>query len=705
MLCRLACKNISKSVRDYAVYFLTLVLGVSIFYMFNSLDSQSVASVLDDSASSTMQMLSGVMVIVSVFVAGVFCFLIVYANRFLMKRRKQEFALYMMLGMGKLRISALLVFETLIIGIASLAVGLVLGIALSQALSLIVVSMFEADMSGYVFAFSPLALFLTIFCFSFMYFWVMVFNTISITRSSLADLLRSRLRNERIPYRHPWLCLLVFAIGVLLLSYAYYRVTVGVDAMVSPGILGWMIVLDIVATFLIIWSLSGLLLRIALSRKRFYYRDLNSFTLREIHAHIHSTITAMSIICILLFFTICIFSSAMSANLFTARQLQESLPCDLMITKTMELPEDVGFDEGAIARSRLGILEELEKNGFDRTRLTNAMEVRFYVVGGEEEIRLRDTMNASTQAWLQENYPTVTLDALEMFMEVSDYNRLARLFHNEEIALQEDTYAIVADTDVWIQLRSRAMAAGSTVTVNGKTLSPNDDQCTYGNVEMSASRTNGGILIVPDGTMKREQLQYQRLFADYRAADTIGKQGAEEALTDFLDAHGIAWNSNGTGTSSQPDVYALTTRLAIRENVRTISLMVIFIGLYLGIVFLISSAVVLALKQLAQCSDSRPRYDILRKLGISERELRRSLFIQTAVFFLLPLVLALIHSIFGLQFCSLLLSMMGVESMLGSVIPTILLLVGIYGSYFLITYLCSRSILSEGMEDGGVQDF
>ena len=369
MLCRLACKNISKSVRDYAVYFLTLVLGVSIFYMFNSLDSQSVASVLDDSASSTMQMLSGVMVIVSIFVAGVFCFLIVYANRFLMKRRKQEFALYMMLGMGKLRISALLVFETLIIGIASLAVGLVLGIALSQALSLIVVSMFEADMSGYVFAFSPLALFLTIFCFSFMYFWVMVFNTISITHSSLADLLRSRLRNERIPYRHPWLCLLVFAIGVLLLSYAYYRVTVGVDAMVSPGILGWMIVLGIVATFLIIWSLSGLLLRIALSRKRFYYRDLNSFTLREIHAHIHSTITAMSIICILLFFTICIFSSAMSANLFTARQLQESLPCDLMITKTMELPEDVGFDEGAIARSRLGILEELEKNGFDRTRL------------------------------------------------------------------------------------------------------------------------------------------------------------------------------------------------------------------------------------------------------------------------------------------------------------------------------------------------
>ena len=93
MLCRLACKNISKSVRDYAVYFLTLVLGVSIFYMFNSLDSQSVASVLDDSASSTMQMLSGVMVIVSIFVAGVFCFLIVYANRFLMKRRKQEFAL------------------------------------------------------------------------------------------------------------------------------------------------------------------------------------------------------------------------------------------------------------------------------------------------------------------------------------------------------------------------------------------------------------------------------------------------------------------------------------------------------------------------------------------------------------------------------------------------------------------------------------
>lgn len=281
-----------------------------------------------------------------------------------------------------------------------------------------------------------------------------------------------------------------------------------------------------------------------------------------------------------------------------------------------------------------------------------------------------------------------------MFMEVSDYNALARLFHNEELTLASDSYAIVADTEIWQYLRSQALMAGSTIEVNGRELTPAYDHCVYGSVEMSASRTGSGIIIVPDGLMQRSQLQYQRLFADYRTADSLGKQAAEDALLAFLDAHGIGWNTSGVGTGSLPDIYSLTTKLAIAENVTTLSLLVIFIGLYLGIVFLISSAAILALKQLALCNDARPRYAILRKLGVSEQKLRHALLIQCGIFFAIPLVLALIHSIFGLRFCALLLTMMGVGSMLESIIPTILLLLLIYGGYFVITYLCSCAILS-----------
>ncbi len=697
MLCKLAFKNIAKSMRDYAIYFLTLVFGVAIFYMFNSLDSQTVTDALVSDASNILEVLSSALIVVSVFVAMIFCFLIVYANRFLIKRRKQEFALYQMLGMGKLRISMLLVFETLLIGIVSLGFGLLLGIILSQLFSLIVVSMFEADMSNFLFTFSPFALGITIICFSFMYGCVMLFHTVTITRSSLAKLLRAQFQNEEINHRPLMLYLGVLIMGSWMLIYAYYRVTHGMDVFVSPSLLGWMILMGIFATILIIYALSGGVFRLLQKWKRFYFHRLNSFILREIYAQIHSTVLTMSIICILLFFTICIFTSAFSVNLSTTKNLQENLPCDLTITKTMELPDDGTYDQGQIERSRLSILDQLTANGFDVTsHFSSTLEVGFYIPSNEQGmIRIADTMNEQTRRWVEEQYPTIQLQSYEMFMKCSDYNALATLFGCTPVELDEDEYAIVADTDVWITLRSLAMQNDSTIEINGHVLKPASSTCTYGHVEMSASRTGNGIIIVSDDLLERKQLQYHRLFADYRSADTISKQEAEQTLIAFLEELGIAWNSSGIATGSLPDTYSLTTKIEIQTNVWTLSLMVVFIGLYIGIVFLISSAVVLALKQLASISDGRARYEVLYQLGVRKDELCHILFVQHLFFFGLPLCLALIHSIFGLKVCSTILSMMGEKIMIDGVLFSIFLLMGIYGVYFIVTYISSRNMIRE----------
>ena len=101
MLFKLAVKNIRKSLKDFAVYFITMVLAVAVFYMFNSLDSQNISVLLQDPESNLLQMIYNIMVSVSVFVVIVFCFLIVYANRFMLKRRKQEFAVYLLLRANK----------------------------------------------------------------------------------------------------------------------------------------------------------------------------------------------------------------------------------------------------------------------------------------------------------------------------------------------------------------------------------------------------------------------------------------------------------------------------------------------------------------------------------------------------------------------------------------------------------------------------
>lgn len=701
MLYKLAFRNMAKSVRDYTIYFLTLVLGVAIFYMFNSLESQDVLSSLSETATNMMDILSSIMAVVSFFVAIVFYFLIIYANRFLMRRRKEEFALYQMLGMGKLRITLLLIYETMLIGIVSLVIGLLLGIILSQLLSLIIITLFEVDLRHYLFAFSPFAFSITLFCFSFMYVCVMLFNTFTITRSSLTKLMRAKRKNDG-SHEKPWIWyVLVLLIGILLLSYAYYQVTVKSYTIQFPGLLGWMILLGIFATFLIFYAVAHGAIKCIQKWKGTYFHGLNSFTIRELHSQLHSTVGAMSIICILLFFTICIFSSAMSIHSFTLQQMETSLPCDLMITKTMQLPADGLYSTEQVQRSQIGILDELQQQGYPiMEHFQDPLVINYYVIANEQDgIRIEDTMNEKSIQLIRELYPSITLQSHDMFMEVSEYNRLAKLFQSEPITLGSEEYAIVADAEVWIQIRSIAMKEGSNIAVNGTILRPSSASCTFGHVEMNASNINEGVIIVPDGILKRSQLQYQRIFTNYQGEDRFTKLSEEESFEQFLDDRHILWVNNASG-KSLPNEIALTTRLAIQENVWTLSLLVIFVGLYLGIVFLLSCAVILALKQMAAFYDGRRRYQILFMMGIDRQDICRSLFIQNMLFFGLPLGLAMIHSIFGLRFCSLLLSMSGVKTQMDGIFPTILLVALIYGGYFMITYLCSRNVVRE-MEEVG----
>ena len=205
MLFKLSISNIRRSLRDYAIYFFTLMIGVSVFYVFNAISGQAAMMKLDESSYEIIDLLSTVLSGISIFVAGVLGLLIVYASRFLMKRRKREFALYMTLGMGKGSISRLLLIETGIIGLGSLAAGLLVGIGLSQLMSALVANLFEADMTAYKFTVSVKAITKTILYFGVMYFVVMIFNSIVVTKMKLIDLMQSGKRSEQIKLKNPML--------------------------------------------------------------------------------------------------------------------------------------------------------------------------------------------------------------------------------------------------------------------------------------------------------------------------------------------------------------------------------------------------------------------------------------------------------------------------------------------------------------------
>lgn len=688
MLCKLSLKNIKKSIKDYAIYFLTLILGVAIFYVFNALGSQTVMMDVSSSTEELIELMMTMLSEVSVFVSFILGFLIIYASRFLMKRRNKEFGVYLTLGMSKRKISLILFFETLFIGIISLVVGLGIGIILSQLMSLVVANMFEADLTKFAFVFSSSSCIKTIIYFGIMYLFVMIFNTYSVSKCKLIDLLNGAKTSEKIKLKNPILCIIIFIISCLVLGKAYHLVTVEFLTLQEAENILVPIVMGCVSTFFIFWSLSGLLLRIARSMKNFYYKGLNSFTLRQFSSKINTTVFSTTIICLMLFITICLLSACLTMKNSMNANIKELAPADFMFTTNMNMDKyydsfrTYGYNDNKIKNSHYTVLEMFNIFNYDITRdVKEYVEINTYAT---PDLTMNHTLGSKLDS-VRTSFPFLQYDTKESIIKISDYNKVARLYGNEEYSLKDDEYMIVADFKSMVEIRNMALENGETINLFGHTLKPKYNSCQDGFLEMSSNHINTGIILVSDNVINEDYLVQNHLIGNYNTSD---KNEIEE----------IENNINALAKNPKANDYLLpsgSTRLSIKEATTGLSAMVTFIGLYLGVIFLISSAAVLGLKELSESSDNKQRFRMLRKIGTDEKMINKALFRQIAIFFILPLILALIHSVFGIMFAMKILEVFGNDQLLPSIIMTTIFMVIIYGGYFLITYYCSKNIIKE----------
>lgn len=678
MLCKLSLKNIRKSFKDYAIYFFTLILGVCIFYVFNALESQTVMINVSLSTQKIIELMNYMMNAVSVLVSFILGFLIIYASRFLIKRRNKEFGIYLTLGMGKRKISKILLFETIFIGVISLVVGLTLGVVISQFMSLLVANMFEADLTNFKFIFSESACIKTLIYFGIIYLVVAIFNVVNVSKCKLIDLIQSSKRQEEVKMKNPILCTLVFVVASIMLGYAYYLVTAGASILDEMVMILIPISLGTVSTFLIVWSLSGLILRIVMSVKNLYYKGLNSFVLRQISSKINTTVMSMGVICLMLFVTICVLSSALSLKNSMTQNLLTLVPVDIQLVKTLDRSEG---SQILIDDSKISIVDTLEKGGFSTSDyLKDILEVTVYVAN---DITLETTLGSYYNE-AKVKYPMLIYSSVETFIKVSDYNKVAKIYGNDEISLSDDEYVIVADFENWANIRNEALKLGTTINILGKEYKPKYQECVNGYLYMSGSHINTGIIVVPDSALDDSIREESILFANYNADSDEDKERIENMILD-LDKNDYISNIE-LDASSKISIYGASVGLGA---------CVTFIGIYLGIIFLISSAAILALKELSESSDNKERYKMLRKLGTDEKMINRALFKQTAIFFGFPLLLAIIHSVFGIIFCDYILSVFGNEKLLASIVMTALILLVIYGGYFVITYTVSKNIIKD----------
>lgn len=677
MLCKLSLKNISKSMKDYAIYFFTLILGVAIFYVFNAIDSQTVMFKVSERTYEIIKLMTSILSAISVFVSFILGFLIIYASRFLIKRRNKEFAIYLTLGMSKRKISLILFFETLLIGLISLIIGLGLGVFLSQLMSVLVANMFEADMTKFQFVFSQSACLKTLIYFGIMYLIVIIFNTIIINKYKLIDLLSSSKKSEKVKLKNPYVCIVIFIISVIVLGLAYYLVTDGFEKLTTADQILIPIIIGIVSTFTLFWSMSGLILKLVMSLKNIYYKGLNSFIVRQISSKINTMVFSMTIICLMLFVTICVLSSSLSLKNSMTKNLKELVPMDIEFTKPVNREEGNGFSEIEVNDSKISIEKTLENLNLNpEEEFKDTLSFNIY----EDESIILKSLLINSLDEIYKEYPFLLYNQTIDLMKLSDYNALAEKFNLEKYNLKENEYIVIVNYDYMASIINTGLKNNPELLLNNETYHSKYKKCQDGFYELNSSRSNTGFIVLPDKALENHTSIAEFLVANYKNDKEKTEDKIDEVLSNnYNKTTWLTYNSKIDIANASVGLGALVT----------------FVGLYLGIIFLISSATILALKELSESTDNKERYNMLRKIGASEEMLNSALFKQIGIFFATPLLLAIIHSIFGIKFANFLLESMGTKGLLLSNIMTAIFLVTIYGGYFILTYLCSKNIISK----------
>ena len=664
MLYKLSVSNIKKSFKDYAIYFITLIMGVCIFYIFNSMDSQTVMLELSSSQEEIIELLVSSLSYVSVFVSVILGFLIIYASRFLIKKRNKEFGIYMTLGMSKRKISLLLLLETFLIGLISLGIGLLLGIALSQITSIFVANMFEVNMTKFSFNFSKSAMIKTIIYYGIIYLVVMIFNTIIINKNKLINLLQASKKQEKIKLKNPYVCIVLFILSIGMLGSAYYMVTDGLFKLLDYGmnILLLPISLGVVGTILFFYSISGMLLKILSKWHNIYYKKLNTFVFKQISSKINSMVISISVICIMLFITLCLLSSAFTIKNYFNNSINKYAPVDF---------------QGVISTNadKEEVISSINSEKLIKDNVKDMVIINEYY---DNNLLYKESLG-NYYPIIKDKYPYLRYDFLVEIVGESDYNKLAKLYNLDKVSLKDDEYIIVSNYDK--ELYDEVLDRDSIINIFGYDLKPASKRCIEGFVRIGGNPSNLGFFVVPDKVINKEDSSITMLVGNYRTKD--------EDIVKLIEDKFSEYNRSNTIT--------IDTKNDIKEASTGLSAIVTFIGLYLGIIFLISSSAILALKELSDSLDDKNKYQVLRQIGADEVDINKSLFKQMLIFFVMPLSLAIVHTIFGLRFCTYVLGSLGINSILKGSVTTFIFLIIIYSIYFIITYICSKNIIKERM--------
>ncbi|EJT6500819.1 ABC transporter permease [Clostridium perfringens] len=679
MYFKIALNNVRKSFKDYSIYFLTLTLGVCIFYAFNSIGDQKAFLELGKRQAEYIKVLQGLISGISVFISCVLGGLILYANNFLVKKRKKELGIYMTLGMGKNKISKILTYETALVGIISLVVGLGVGIIVSQGISAFASKLFEVSLSNYKFLLSTDAILKTVLYFGIIFILVMIFNTFVISKYKLIDMLTAAKKNENIKIKNPILTAIIFFISLGLLGVAYKLVIkVGLNPTDSMFLVS--IVLGILGTLLLFFSLAGFVLYVLQKNKNVYLKGLNIFVLRQMNSKINTNFLSMTVICLMLFLTISTLATGLSFKNALEKGLENTTPFDASATYYIDEDSKIKTAE-----------ESIKELGFKFNPEDKIVSYNEYKL---EKTNLESLLNKNAEGKnIKDIVEAMTYKGTNA-ISISSYNDIRALSGEKPVSLANNEVLISSNLGEVENTLKNILKNNEKIEIDGKEYKiANNALIGEGKVikeafESTGMTNNFFTLIVPDNIVSNLKPIANKININF-PKNSNEEERVQKLFNEYRD---------GVVDSSKYGFVNGYTKARIYEDNNGMTNIVLFIGIYLGVIFLISSTAVLALQQLSEASDSIDRYKSLRRIGVSQKMINKSIFTQVSIYFGLPLVVALVHSVVAIKVVNGFLTMFNRPDIGVSSLVTALIMVIVYGGYFYATYTGYKSTVKNALK-------
>lgn len=722
MLCKLAWGNVRRAGKDYLVYLLTLTLAVTVFYAFNTISVQA-DLVLEEEGMP--ELLGTVMSGLTMFLAVVMGFLMVYANNFIMKRRKKEFGLYQVLGMSRGQVSCVMAMETAIVSAGALALGIVLGVGFSQVMTFFTASLFKTQIRDFHFFFSVPAFLITVGCLVAIFLVTLVFNLGVVRRAKVIDLMSAGRKNEAIKTRNPIVSAAIFILGTVLIGIAYFRLLRDglpvdsapseIDAAMNQFMLTTGIV--VAGTILFFFGLSGFLLKALQGARSLYWHGLNMFTVRQLSAKVNTVSFSMAIISMILFLAITSVTGGMSIASVMNTSVERSTIADYSRV-VMYLGENVVNDPThtgdvpmRLATEPMDIMELSRSNVIDKGTSEERPFDLAGILGSHVQVETYDSRPIGTEL------PLVSLNDLAaavdmpmpkgtnssnasmmglMVMKESDYNRYLDFRGKEHVDLGDDGYLITSDMGESVnKIYNADMREGVEVELGGRTLRPVADHVDEAASSFfnSSMGSNSGTIVVPDELVDASGLP---LYASYFLGDY--REGLTYDETEGYVRQDRSWDQILNADGSKSAIWGMeATRAQSYESTNSMNGLISYLAIYIGFVLVVACAAILTIQQLSGVADSGKNCRILSELGTSNREIMRSVLVQQAIFFVFPLLMGVAHSFVALQVVIEIVALFGHMSIGGTVGVTCGIFLLCYGGYFAVTYVMSKGIVQDSI--------